>query len=165
MHLLEEDLIFELGPDHTCVTNLFNPTMPLIRYRMEDVLVPDTGRNSIYPFTKVREVIGRHEDGLTFTNDLGKDDLIHPIIIVELAVDGLRGWQIVLESKASFRFRALFEAHLTPAQRDKANDRVRRTLSALLAEKNMSQVRFAIDEVEALENDPKTGKFRLVMRG
>lgn len=164
MHLLEEDLIFELGPDHTCVTNLFNTTMPLIRYRMEDVLVPDESRTSTYPFTRVKEVIGRHEDGLVFTNDLGKDDLIHPIIIVELVIEGLRGWQIVLEGRTSFRFRALFEAHLTPAQRQKAHEGVRRTLGAILAEKNMSQVRFTIEEVEALETDPKSGKFRLVVQ-
>ncbi len=44
MHLLEDDLIFELGPDDTCVTNLFNDVLPLIRHRMDDVLVPDTDR-------------------------------------------------------------------------------------------------------------------------
>ena len=50
MHLLEDDLIFELGADHTCVTNLFNEVLPLIRYRMDDVLIPETAGESPYPF-------------------------------------------------------------------------------------------------------------------
>ena len=59
MYLLENDLIFELHSDHTCVTNLFNYTMPLIRYRMEDILIPVPDDDRILPFTKVQEVIGR----------------------------------------------------------------------------------------------------------
>ena len=61
MYLLEDDLIFELHSDHTCVTNLFNFTMPLIRYRMEDILIPVPENDRILPFTKVQEVIGRRE--------------------------------------------------------------------------------------------------------
>ena len=77
MSLLEDDLIFELHDDHTCVTNLFNYTMPLIRYRMDDVLVPDFDGPAHYPFTRIREVIGRHEDALVFTNRHGLAGL-HP---------------------------------------------------------------------------------------
>ncbi len=74
--LLEDDLIFELKDDHTCVTNLFNYTMPLIRYRMDDVLVPDLDGPAHHPFTRIREVIGRHEDALAFTNRHGLEDFI-----------------------------------------------------------------------------------------
>ncbi len=103
MYLLEDDLIFEIEADHTCVTNLFNDAMPLIRYRMDDVLVPESNGHNGYPFTKVKDIVGRHEDALVFTNRHGKDDFIHPIVIVELIVSGLNAWQIVLESKTSFR--------------------------------------------------------------
>ncbi len=163
MHLLEDDLIFELRSDHTCVTNLFNTAMPLIRYRMDDVLVPDEQRTSSYPFTMIKEIIGRQEDSLVFINDFGKDDLIHPIIIVELVIEGMRGWQIVLESKTSFRFRALFDAHLNNEQREAAREGVRCKLGAILAEKNMTKVRFTIEDVEALDVDSHSGKFRLVL--
>ena len=165
MHLLEDDLIFELGPDYTCVTNLFNDVMPLIRYRMDDVLVADADGQSRYPFTRVKEVVGRQEDALIFANDTGKDDFIHPIVIVELVVDGLAGWQIVLESKSSFRFRARLDPRLTPQQSDATRASIRSKLTAILAEKNMRNVRFEVDEVESLAIDRKTGKFRLVIRG
>ncbi|MDB6140539.1 MAG: phenylacetate--CoA ligase family protein [Verrucomicrobiaceae bacterium] len=165
MHLLEDDLIFELGPDYTCVTNLFNDAMPLIRYRMDDVLVPDNVGHSPYPFTRVKEIVGRQEDALMFLNDFGREDFIHPIVIVELVVQGLIGWQIVLESKTSFRFRARLDTGLAADQCEHTRASIRQKLSAILAEKHMTAVRFDIEEVEALAIDAVTGKFRLVVRG
>jgi phenylacetate-CoA ligase len=164
MHLLEDDLIFELHDDHTCVTNLFNDTMPLIRYRMDDVLVPDTANPSPYPFTKVKAVVGRYEDALVFTNNEGREDFIHPIVIVELIISGLSGWQIVLESKSAFRFRARYDASLNARQREETRERIHEKLDALLAEKDMGNVRYEIEEVDALEIDPRSGKFRLVVK-
>ena len=164
MHLLEDDLIFEIESDHTCVTNLFNETMPLIRYRMDDVLVPDLNGSSIYPFTKVKEIIGRREDALLFTNRHGREDFIHPIVIVELIVRGLNAWQIVLESRTSFRFRAKLNAGQTAQERQATCVRIRDKMNEILAEKEMGNVCFEIEQVETLGVDPITGKFRLVVR-
>lgn len=164
MFLLEDDLIFELNPDHTCVTNLFNYTMPLIRYRMDDVLVPGSDSGNPYPFTRIKEVVGRKEDALVFTNSRGQEDFIHPIVIVELIIPGLNGWQIVLESKTSFRFRARYEATLSESQRRETDRCIRERLRAILAEKDMDNVRFEIEPVESLEIDRRSGKFRLVVR-
>ena len=164
IHLMEDDLMFEIKPDHTCVTNLFNHTMPLIRYRMDDVLVPDTEGKSIYPFTKIKEVVGRMEDALVFTNRHGVDDFIHPIVIVELIIKGLRAWQIVLETRTSFRFLAQFESGLSAEESGATEDRIRQQLNAILAEKEMEHVQFRIEPVAALAVDPHSGKFRLVVR-
>lgn len=164
MYLMEDDLMFELNADHTCVTNLFNETMPLIRYRMDDVLVPDRETPGRYPFTKVKDIVGRYEDALVFTNQHGKDDFIHPIVIVELIVEGLNAWQIVIESKTSFRFLARLQEGLNPHEKQETCERIRHTMSALLAEKEMRNVRFEIEEVESLSIDPHSGKFRLVVR-
>lgn len=164
MFLMEDDLIFELNEDHTCVTNLFNETMPLIRYRMDDVLVPEPGLTNKYPFTRVKEIVGRNEDTLRFTNSHGREDFIHPIVIVEFIVSGLNGWQIVLESDTSFRFRARLDASLTPDEQRTTLEQIRKKLSAILDEKEMSNVKFQIDPVDTLEIDPHSGKFRLVLR-
>ena len=164
MFLLEDDLIFEIEANHTCVTNLFNDAMPLIRYRMDDVLVPESNGHSGYPFTRVKEVVGRYEDALVFTNRQGKDDFIHPIVIVELIVSGLNAWQIVLESKTSFRFRARFDAALTAGECEATRERIREKITAILTEKDMTNVRFEIEQVEKLAIDPYSGKFRLVVR-
>lgn len=164
MHLLEDDLIFELETDHTCITNLFNEVMPLIRYRMDDVLVADRTTPSRYPFTRVKDIVGRFEDALLFTNRHGKEDFIHPIVIVELVVQGLNGWQIVLKNKTSFRFRARFDAGLDAQQRAETCERISSKLGALLAEKEMQNVSFDIEPVEDLAIDARSGKFRLVVR-
>src|SRR5580704_10642404 len=84
MCLLEDDLIFELREDCTCVTNLMNDTLPLIRYRMDDVLIPDKDASGCYPFTKIRDLVGRSEDSLVFLNRDGVEDGIHPSLIGEL---------------------------------------------------------------------------------
>lgn len=163
MHLMEDDLIFELHEDHTCVTNLFNQTMPLIRYRMDDVLVPDRTTTSTIPFIKVREIVGRYEDALVFRNRHGAEDFIHPIVIVELIIPGLDAWQIVLESRTSFRFRARFQAGQTGEEQQATQERIRAAMSVLLEEKEMENVSFIIEPVEHLELDPRSGKFRLVV--
>jgi phenylacetate-coenzyme A ligase PaaK-like adenylate-forming protein len=164
LHLLEDDLIFELGADYTCVTNLFNDVLPLIRHRMDDVLVPEIAGRSPYPFTRIKEVIGRQEHALVFTNRHGREDFIHPIVVVELVVQGLSAWQIVLESGTSFRIRACFDAGLTPREEEETRDALRRKLEAILDEKEMSNVQFEIEPVDALEIDRVTGKFRLIVK-
>ena len=157
---MEDDLIFEIQADHTCVTNLFNNTMPFIRYRMDDVLVPGSPGNSPYPFIKIKEVVGRMEDALVFTNRHGVEDFIHPIVIVELIVEGLRAWQIVLETKRSFRFLAQFDSGLPQDESEAAGHRIRQQLPAILAGKEMEDVQFTIEPVKSLEVDPYSGKFR-----
>lgn len=164
MYLLEDDLIFEIEANYTCVTNLFNDAMPLIRYRMDDVLVPETKGHSRYPFTRVKEVLGRYEDALVFTNRHGNDDFIHPIVIVELIVSGLNAWQIVLESRTSFRFRARLDSSLTAQECEATCARIHEKVSAILAEKDMHNVRFEIEQVDNLAIDSYSGKFRLVVR-
>jgi phenylacetate-coenzyme A ligase PaaK-like adenylate-forming protein len=163
MHLLEDELIFELAPDHTCVTNLFNFTMPLIRYRMDDVLIPDDSTATALPFRRLKGVIGRREDSLVFRNQHGRQDFIHPITIVELVIAGLVGWQIVLTGDESFQFLARFDPALTSAERERTTERIAAKLREMLLEKEMSNVQFAIEPVESLAIDPDTGKFRLVV--
>ena len=164
MYLMEDDLIFELADDHICVTNLFNEAMPLIRYRMDDVLVPVLEEPNPFPFTRIREIVGRTEHSLGFTNQHGEEDFIHPIVIVELIIDGLRAWQIVLLGKTSFRFRACLEEGLSDPEKAAALQRIRDRLDSILSEKQMGNVSFGIDVVDGLELDSYSGKFRLVVR-
>ena len=110
----------------------------------------------------MREVVGRREDTLVFTNEHGEEDFIHPIVIVELVVPGLNAWQIVLESETAFRFRARFDPGLSESEREATRRRIRERLEAILAEKEMRNVQFEIERVESLPSDLKTGKFRLV---
>ncbi len=161
MCLLEDDLIFELQKDHICVTNLFNRTLPLIRYRMEDVLqaMPDGG---CLPYTRIKDVVGRMEQALVFANRRGEEDFISPIIIVEFHVRNLRRFQIRLLSRSSFLFRACLEKDLEAKEREEVFREIRTKLLEILSRKEMDNVTFDIEEVDDLEVDPETGKFKLI---
>ena len=164
MHLLEDDLIFELHEDHTCVTNLFNNLMPLIRYHMDDILVPDTEGPNPLPFRKVKTLVGRREHSLSFVNEHGQPDSIHPIVIVELMVPGLSGWQIALKTQTHFLVRARLQEGIAESEGRQALQRLHQALRAILEKKEMRNVTFDIEVVDSLPLDPKSGKFRLVTR-
>ncbi len=169
LYLLEDDLVYELHDDHVCVTNLFNRTLPLIRYRMDDVLVPDevvslaTRRRRQWPYRRVRNIVGRRENALTLTNRRGEDDFIHGNIIVEFYVPGLAAWQAVSLDKTSFLFRVRYQTGLTAEQKQRAEQVIYHRWHALLAEKHLDNVHFRVEEVPTLGPDPRTGKFRLVV--
>ncbi|MFQ5844691.1 MAG: hypothetical protein ACE5JG_06845 [Planctomycetota bacterium] len=163
-YLAEDDLVFELHDDHTCVTSLFQRTMPLIRYRMEDVLVPDPEtQDPQVPYLKVRDVVGRREDAPVFTNRDGRDEFIHPIVLAELYIPGLAAFQFGIHDKTSFTMRAQLERGLDDTGARDVLERTRRWLEDLLARKKMGNVRFAIEPVRSLGVDAHSGKFRLIV--
>lgn len=164
IYLLEDDLIFELHSDHTCVTNLFNYTMPLIRYRMDDILVPDERCDGRLPFKKVRELIGRFEEAPVFTNRHGEVDFIHPFMILEFLVRGLLAWQFVCLDKTSFVFRAQYEPGLNDLEKQATRLRIFERMRSILAEKEMDNVRFDVEDVDELPVDPRSGKFRMIIK-
>jgi phenylacetate-CoA ligase len=164
MHLLEDDLIFELCDDFTCVTNLFNDTLPLIRYRMDDVLIPQKEALGRCPLTKIRDLVGRSEDSAVFLNQDGVQDFIHPSLIGELLVPGLRSWQIQIVDRTSFVFFARFEANLGPDEKQAIRREIREQLRAILAEKRMQNVDFQIEEIDRLKLDPASGKTRMILK-
>jgi phenylacetate-CoA ligase len=163
MYLFEDDLIFELEPDHTLVTNLFNRTLPLIRYYMSDVLVPLDGRGPHLPFTKVKELAGRSEHIPVFTNRHGDDDFISPFIIVEFLVRNVRRFQLQVIDKSNCVFRVCLEDGLGDDARAETLENVKARLGDIFAEKEMTNVAIDVEAVDELSVDPKTGKFRLIV--
>ncbi len=163
LYLLEDDLIFEMHRDHTCVTNLFNRTLPLIRYRMEDVLDPLPACRGVLPFRAVKDIVGRMEHAPVFTNRRGTEDFISPIILVEFHVRHLRRFQVQVLGRTSFLFRAVLDEGLDPAGREEVLRNIRAKLREILVQKEMDNVTFEIEEVGDLAVDPKTGKFRLIV--
>ncbi len=163
MYLLEDDLIFELHPDHICVTNVFNRTLPLVRYRMDDVLQPMPDAAWHFPYTRVKGLVGRMEQALVFTNRHGSEDFICPIIMVEFHVRNLRRFQIRLLSRSSFLFRACLEKDLGPKEREEVFRDIQMKLQEILRQKEMENVTFDLEEVDDLQVDAKTGKFRLII--
>jgi phenylacetate-CoA ligase len=160
MYLLEDDLIFELRDDCTLVTNLFNASVPLFRYRMDDVLRRSERQGRMGPYTIVEALVGRRELAPEFRNERGEKDSIHPIVLAEFYVKGLKAFQIRLTGEDSFRFLAQLEEGVPAGEVEAA---IAARLRHLLDEKGMSNVRFAIEQVPSLAPDPETGKFRLIV--
>lgn len=159
MYLLENDLIFEFHEDHTCVTNLFNYTMPLIRYRMEDILVPVEDGSKKYPLTKVREIVGRSEFIPRFVSSRGREDFISPHIINEIFVKGVKRFQMEVTGPSSFIFRVVLEEGAGLEALGELTEKLR----SILLEKEMENVTFKIKTVPDIPVDSRTGKFRLIV--
>jgi phenylacetate-coenzyme A ligase PaaK-like adenylate-forming protein len=163
MYLLEDDLIFECHEDHTCVTNLFNRTLPLIRYRMDDVLVPSERQTSTHPFQTVKNIVGRAERPVVLKNRDGQEDFIHPAVFTEMFVKDMLAFQIKMIDNTSFLFRAQLRPGITDRQRSRAREGIGQNLQRILASKNMeSSVSFRIEEVDSFSVDKQSGKFRLI---
>ena len=163
MYLFEDDLVFEPQGDKTLVTNLFNRTLPLIRYEMNDVLTPQEDTVGTYPFLKVAEISGRNEEIPVFVNRHGVEDFISPAMIVEFLVPNVRRFQLQLRDKTSCTFRVSLKKDLTDSDTRQALEQTRVRFAEILAQKEMDNVGFQVEHTDDLWADPKTGKFRLIV--
>jgi phenylacetate-CoA ligase len=163
MYLMEDFVSYELEPDCTLVTNFANHTQPLIRYRMDDVLVPAADPDPIFPFTKVEDVVGRVEHTPIFLNRHGREDFLSPMFLVDIAIVGLRRYQFDLIDQTSFVFRMEAASGTGPEAREKLNREARDWLNKLLIQKQMDNVTFDIELVDDIPIDAKSGKFKLIL--
>jgi phenylacetate-coenzyme A ligase PaaK-like adenylate-forming protein len=163
MTLNDAQLIFEFHEDHSVITNLFNYTMPLIRYRMSDILIPvpqpaDAPRRLV-----IKNLVGRTERVPTFETSSGARDFISPHTINEIFVAGVSRFQFHITGPASFRFLAILDANLDAAGRAAAIAGLNARLKEILAQKAMPNVTFEVVAVDHLDLDPRTRKFRLIV--
>jgi phenylacetate-coenzyme A ligase PaaK-like adenylate-forming protein len=142
------------------LTNLYNYTQPLIRYEMNDEIVLDEKPcECAWPSPTIHSIGGRSENFLWFEKPDGKKDFIHPLVMVEFMVLGLRKIQVVQPERNRLILRSVLRGD--PAQ---ACERIRRRMHEVLKSKNLQDVvNFDIEIVDRIENDPKTGKYRLII--
>lgn len=166
MLLRDDDLIYEAFPDHTLVSNLFNYTLPLIRYRMADVLRPvATKTDPASPYLEIESLVGRTEMMPRFVNEDGIEDFISPHTINEIFVAGVTRFQMQLDGPASFRFAVCLDPALSIDRRADVIRAVEKRLCEVLQQKKMSNVRFAVNVVEHIPVNPRTRKFQLIVQG
>jgi phenylacetate-CoA ligase len=160
--LCEDNVIFELHSDYTAITNLYNYTMPLIRYRLNDVLIekkePDVGQ----PYMLVREMIGREEFSLNLENDDGVSESISGCTLAAFHVPGIRRCQFVSFDKKAFTVRVWPEEGLSNDEKAAILENVTVEVQKILWAKELSRVRFDVVQVGELLGEKRTGKFKLV---
>lgn len=161
MTLTDGNLIMELHEDHSVVTNLFNYTMPLIRYRMSDILRPVSAPGE-YPVV-VENLVGRCEQMPHFRNAAGVMDFISPHTINEVFVKGVTRFQMQTTSDTSFRFPVCVESDLSEDQRTAVTHGVEQRLREILQQKGLENVRFDVPIVADIPVNPVTRKFQLIV--
>ena len=157
---LNDDLVFlEIKEDHLLLTNLFNKTMPLIRYRVDDILKKKNDVKKILPFTLIDEVLGRAEQMIWLRNKEGGLDFIHPIVIAEFYVKGLDKLQIIVKTETSFDFLAVITGDKQTVVKN-----IKENMDRILNEKDFTTVKYNIITVDDIPVDSKTGKYKLVVK-
>ena len=161
MTLLDDNLMFEFYEDHSIITNLFNHTLPLIRYRMSDILRPVSPPGA--PRIIIENLVGRTEKLPLFVNASGNKDFISPHTINEIFVRGVTRFQMQITGDASFRFPICVEPDLDSAQRGAAVAGVEARLKEILAQKGLGNVTFDVPIVENIPLNERTRKFQLIV--
>jgi phenylacetate-CoA ligase len=164
-HVFEivDDALREVAPGQTgnlIMTNLYNMTQPLIRYEMSDRLTrsePDT--KSSHGFQTIRALSGRKEESLSFVVD-GQERTLSPHVLGEFFVPGLEKIQYVHHSSDVLLMRAKVRGS-GEAVRDRIHEKMRDILSASGLR---GRLRFELQIVDRIDNDVRTGKFKLIER-
>lgn len=164
MILFEENFVFEPSGDHTFITNLCNYTLPLIRYRMNDRLVPgEHPAGDTLPYRRVKEIVGRSEGGdLVFRTLTGREERITSFAFGSLSWKHAERIQFAI-GPASCRLDMVPEPGLSPAATNEALADARGKLRGLFASRGLGHVAISVRMVDTIEPDPVTGKVRAVM--
>ena len=162
MTLTDENLIFEIFEDDTLITNLCNYTMPLIRYRMSDILrvVSEPDARHIV----INNLVGRMEQMPTFVNSAGTKDFISPHTINEVFVQGVTRFQMQITGPTSFSFPICVDATLNDAARSAAAAGVTARLREILQQKGLGNVTFEVPIVAEIPLNERTRKFQLIVQ-
>lgn len=161
MTLVDDDLIFEFYEDHSLITNLFNFTLPLIRYRMSDILQPLGTFNGRYPV--IQNLVGRSEQMPAFAAANGTTDYLSPHTINEIFVKGVARFQMQITGASSFRFPICLQPGLDESARAAAVSGVGARLRQILEQKGLGNVSFEIPVVSEIPLDARTRKFKLIV--
>jgi len=159
IYLMDDIALIEIKNDHLLLTNLFNKTQPIIRYRIDDCLQIKENRQGKLPFTLIGNIIGRAEKILWFENNEGKMDFVHPFVFVVFYIDGLDRYQIVQKDKTSFDFLAVIKHK----DKEKVKEEIRVNLDKLLTVKKFSNVRYSIKVIDDIPIDKRSGKYKLIV--
>lgn len=163
IYLFDDMNYVEVDPSgRLIITPLYNRAFPLIRYRLDDVV---KGFNRYYsgplPYTHATKILGRSEEMMWFRNVKGNWDFLHPLFIDDLEVPGIKEYQFVQQDESSFTVKVVLEPG---AFAEDVLGAVRTQISSFLEKKQLSNVSFEVQIVDALEKNPVTGKGMLVLK-
>jgi len=147
-------------PGNLLLTNLYNYTQPLIRYQMHDEIIMNPRRCVCgSPFPTIRNLAGRQEEFLWFDTADGKRDYLHPIVLVELFVAGLKKFQVIQTQRNEMLMKVIVDGNQAAVLAA-----IRQRMQEIFCGKKLdSSVKLNLEVVQDIPNDPKTGKYKLII--
>ncbi len=140
-------------PGRVVVTNLYNLTLPILRYDLGDEAVRGDGpQNS--SGTTIRDLQGRTYDALPVILDNGKLDAVHPLALSSFYILSLE--QIQFVSLRPDYVRVDYVAS------ENVDGPVSTEFQRILELKGAGRTRFDVLRVERIEGDRRTGKLQRV---
>jgi phenylacetate-CoA ligase len=149
MYLFEDEFIFEIEEKCALVTNLFKYTQPLIRYVMDDRLVPVDDPDPRLPFTKIRDIGGRPSVDATFVNQRGEDRVLRSTKLAEFSVPNVERIQLRVFDELSCLLRVKLKAGLAETDRSEAIEQLERWLTEIFTDAELGNVSRRIEEVRS----------------
>ena len=159
MYLFDDMNYVEITEDGIYLTCLYNFAQPLIRYKISDKSEKMPYDNK-YPFSKIKNILGRNEDIMWFKNAEGKDEFLHPLSVEGLCVNGLLDYQFVQKSDEYFEINTQLRKGADTAKIQKALETY---MHKILELNGLSNIKFKINTVSEINADKQTGKKRLVV--
>lgn len=158
MYLFDDLNYIEIEEDEIYLTNLYNFTQPIIRYKLTDNLVINKEDTT---FTNVSSIVGRNEDILWFKNKNGAYEFLHPLAIEGFCVEGMLDYQFVQISSNDLKMiiELTDEKHKNNIKKEMKNN-----MKKIFKINNIDNINFSIDFVEDILPDAKTGKKKLVVK-
>ncbi|MEO8507818.1 MAG: hypothetical protein ABI593_09330 [Betaproteobacteria bacterium] len=159
----DDDLILEIADDHVLVTNLYNETLPLFRHRIDDFVRRAPADDPRFPYLALEGIVGRAEMTLMLRNDDGVVEALLPYSFIGLYVPDVVGFQARIDADAAFTLRVRVDPAVGADRQAAALAAIGGKVRNLLDGKRMRGVALAVEEVDALVPDARTGKFKVIV--
>ncbi len=135
------------------LTNLYNFTLPIIRYELGDHVMLGPNAPGVSS-TTIRDISGRSSDALPVILDDGACDSISHHVLGEFYVPGIEKFQFISRRPDSVRINYVARHDLDSA--------IRKEFHRILQMKCALRTTFEVRRVKQIHNDPRTGKFAVV---
>ena len=136
------------------ITNLYNFTLPIIRYQFDDYVVVEAEDEGVT--RKIRDIRGRVNDALPVVLRDGVRDEIHPIVLSEFHVPHLQRIQFISQSPGHVCVQYVASVDVDEA--------VTNQFQRLLDRKGAVDTTFEVTRVREISGDAQSGKLQLVRR-
>jgi phenylacetate-coenzyme A ligase PaaK-like adenylate-forming protein len=147
-------------PGRLFLTNLYNHTQPLIRYRMNDEIIMNGHPcHCGSPLPTISNLAGRQEDFLWYNTAEGKRDFVHPSVLLEIFVTGLKRFQYIQLPRNELLMKVIIDGN-----KETVLPAIRQRMTEILRGKDLDRtVKLHIEVVRDIPNDPVTGKYKTVI--